>query len=191
MQLYNTGNIYLSKHGGGSGSNWGSGYSHGEQLFEETFHIIDREADGSENLEAFTVCHSIAGGTGSGLGSYMLERISEHHPKKQVQTYSVIPNLNESSDVVVQPYNSLLTLKRLTLSADYVVVLDNTALDRIASDRLHNETPSFARINSLVSAIMSCHHVGVNCHSPLPQSHERRFNWMGRPIDPNSSTTPS
>ncbi len=125
------------------------------------------------------------------LGSYMLERVSECYPKKLVQTYSVFPNLNESSDVVVQPYNSLLTLKRLTLSADYVVVLDNTALDRIASDRLHNETPSFARINSLVSVIMSCHHVGVNCHSPLPQSHERRFNWMGRPIDPNSSTTPS
>ncbi len=45
---------------------------------------------------------------------------------------SVFPNQSESSDVVVQPYNSLLTLKRLTLHADAVVVLDNTALDRIA-----------------------------------------------------------
>ena len=72
-----------------------------------------------------------------------------------LQTYSVFPNLNESSDVVVQPYNSLLTLKRLTLSADCVVVLDNTALNRIASDRLHIETPSFTQINSLVSTIMS------------------------------------
>jgi hypothetical protein len=34
------------------------------------------------------------------------------------------------SDVVVQPYNSLLTLKRLTQAADCVVVLDNTALNR-------------------------------------------------------------
>ena len=33
------------------------------------------------------------------------------------------------SDVVVQPYNSLLTLKRLTNSADCVAVLDNTALN--------------------------------------------------------------
>ena len=31
---------------------------------------------------------------------------------------SVFPNQSESSDVVVQPYNSLLTLKRLTLNAD-------------------------------------------------------------------------
>lgn len=60
-----------------------------------------------------------------------------------------------TSDVVVQPYNSLLTLKRLTLNADCVVVLDNTALNRIATDRLHIETPSFTQINSLVSTIMS------------------------------------
>lgn len=56
---------------------------------------------------------------------------------------------------MVQPYNSLLTLKRLTLNADCVVVLDNTALNRIATDRLHIETPSFTQINSLVSTIMS------------------------------------
>lgn len=43
------------------------------------------------------------------------------------------------SDVVVQPYNSLLTLRRLTSCADCVVVLDNTALNRIAAERLHLE----------------------------------------------------
>lgn len=46
---------------------------------------------------------------------------------------------NSHSDVVVQPYNSLLTLRRLTSCADCVVVLDNTALNRIATDRLHIE----------------------------------------------------
>ena len=35
--------------------------------------MIDREADGSDSLEGFVMCHSIAGGTGSGLGSYILE----------------------------------------------------------------------------------------------------------------------
>jgi len=41
----------LSKHGGGAGNNWASGYAHGERLFDEIFDIIDREAEGSENLE--------------------------------------------------------------------------------------------------------------------------------------------
>ncbi|KAJ1528441.1 hypothetical protein ONE63_006853 [Megalurothrips usitatus] len=154
-KLYNSENIYLAKHGGGAGNNWASGHSQGERLQDEIFDIIDREAEGSDSLEGFVLCHSIAGGTGSGLGSYLLERLTDRFPKKLVQTYSVFPNQDEISDVVVQPYNSLLTMKRLTQSADCVVVLDNTALNRIATDRLHIQNPSFAHINTLVSTIMS------------------------------------
>ncbi|KAG1670151.1 Tubulin gamma-1 chain [Nymphon striatum] len=154
-KLYNPENIYVSKHGGGAGNNWASGYAQGERLHEELFDIIDREAEGSDSLEGFVFCHSIAGGTGSGMGSYVLEKINDRYPKKLIQTYSVFPNQDEISDVVVQPYNSLLTLKRLTMNADCVVVLDNTALNRIAVDRLHLQNPSFAQINMLVSTIMS------------------------------------
>ena len=49
----------------------------GEGLYEEIFDIIDREADGSDSLEGFVLCHSIAGGTGSGMGSYVLERLND------------------------------------------------------------------------------------------------------------------
>uniref|UniRef100_A0A2K5I856 Tubulin gamma chain n=1 Tax=Colobus angolensis palliatus TaxID=336983 RepID=A0A2K5I856_COLAP len=120
-KLYNPENIYLSEHGGGAGNNWASGFSQGEKIHEDIFDIIDREADGSDSLEGFVLCHSIAGGTGSGLGSYLLERLNDRYPKKLVQTYSVFPNQDEMSDVVVQPYNSLLTLKRLTQNADCVL----------------------------------------------------------------------
>lgn len=155
LQLYNQENVFLSKHGGGAGNNWASGFSQGEKVQEEVFDILDREADGSDSLEGFVLCHSIAGGTGSGMGSYVLERLSERFPKKLIQTYSVFPNQDEISDVVVQPYNSILTLKRLTKCADSVVVLDNTALNRIATERLHIQTPTFTQINNLVSTIMS------------------------------------
>ncbi|EDX05485.1 tubulin gamma-2 chain [Drosophila simulans] len=154
-KLYNQENVFLSKHGGGAGNNWASGFSQGEKVQEEVFDILDREADGSDSLEGFVLCHSIAGGTGSGMGSYVLERLSERFPKKLIQTYSVFPNQDEISDVVVQPYNSILTLKRLTKCADSVVVLDNTALNRIATERLHIQTPTFTQINNLVSTIMS------------------------------------
>jgi tubulin gamma len=33
---------------------------------EDIMDMIDREADGSDSLEGFVLCHSIAGGTGSG-----------------------------------------------------------------------------------------------------------------------------
>jgi hypothetical protein len=96
--------------------------------------------------------HSIAGGTGSGLGSFLLERLNDKFPKKLIQTYSVFPNAQEG-DVVVQPYNALLTLKRLANHADSVVVLDNGALARINADRLHLQTPSFDQTNQLVRAL--------------------------------------
>jgi tubulin gamma len=96
--------------------------------------------------------HSIAGGTGSGCGSYLLEQLNDKYPKKLIQTYSVFPVNNQggASEVVVQPYNSLLTLKRLTEKADCVVVLDNTALNRIVVDTAHVQNPSFAQTNQLV-----------------------------------------
>lgn len=85
----------------------------------------------------------------------MLERLNDAFPKKLIQTYSVFPNSEETSDVVVQPYNSVLTLKRLVNNADSVVVLDNAALSRIASDRLHLQNPSYHQTNQLVSTVMS------------------------------------
>ena len=116
--------------------------------------------------------HSIAGGTGSGLGSYILERMNDRFPKKLIQTYSVFPDTQGGGDVVVNPYNSLLAMRRLTQNADSVVrlvwgyclvssliweqvVLDNGALSRIAADRLHVQEPSFQQTNQLVSTVMS------------------------------------
>ncbi|GAQ89238.1 Gamma tubulin [Klebsormidium nitens] len=153
--LYNHENMYIAQHGGGAGNNWASGYQQGQEVHEEILEMIDREADGSDSLEGFVLCHSIAGGTGSGMGSYLLEALNDRYGKKLVQTYSVFPNQQDGADVVVQPYNSLLTLKRLTLNADCVVVLDNTALNRIAENHLHIQNPSFSETNSLVSTVMS------------------------------------
>ncbi|PWN34694.1 gamma-tubulin [Meira miltonrushii] len=152
--LYNPENVYSSKTGGGAGNNWAQGYAEGERRCDEILDMIEREADGSDSLEGFFLLHSIAGGTGSGLGSFLLERLSDAYPKKLIQTYSVFPNSEETSDVVVQPYNSVLAMKRLVDNADSVVVLDNAALARIASDRLHIQDPSYSQTNQLVSTVM-------------------------------------
>ena len=80
------------------------------------------------------------------MGSFILERLNDRsvvivfyynkrilpklyllktlrYPKKLTQTYSVFPIIDNdlASDVVVQPYNSILTLKRLIQNADCVV----------------------------------------------------------------------
>jgi hypothetical protein len=136
--------------------------------------------------------HSIAGGTGSGIGSFLLERLNDKFPKKLIQTYSVFPNAQEG-DVVVQPYNSLLTLKRLINHADSVVVLDNGALARISADRLHVQTPTFDQTNQLVISlrsrgrqVLNLIFLGFNCHgsqyanTSISGIYEQRSSWNYR-----------
>ncbi|KYQ92985.1 gamma tubulin [Tieghemostelium lacteum] len=147
--LYNNENIFKSP--SGAGSNWANGYSQGQSLNDTFIDMIDREADGSESLEGFCMTHSISGGTGSGMGSCILEMLNDRYPKKLIQTYSVFPDDNQ----VVQQYNSLLSLKRLISNVDSTVVLDNTALHRITAETLHIDQPTIDQTNSLVSTVMS------------------------------------
>jgi hypothetical protein len=44
---------------------------------------------------------------------------------------------------------------RLTQCADAVVVLDNTALQKIAVERMHVQNPTFEEVNHLVSTVMA------------------------------------
>ena len=115
--------------------------------------MIEREAEISESLEGFMFIHSIAGGTGSGLGSHLLENLNDRFPKKIITTYSVFPNLQ--ADVVVQPYNCMLSMKRLIQNVDSVVVLDNTALNKLAIERLKLGNATHSEVNSLVSTVMA------------------------------------
>ena len=61
-----------------------SGYCEGEKCHDEILEMIDREAEASDSLEGFLMCHSTAGGTGSGLGSYLLEKLNDRYPKNLI-----------------------------------------------------------------------------------------------------------
>jgi len=60
------------------------GYEEGSNCKDEIIDMIDREADGSDSLEGFVMTHSIAGGTGSGFGSFLLEALNDRYPKKLI-----------------------------------------------------------------------------------------------------------
>lgn len=149
--LFDSKNVYLSPDGSGAGNQWVEGYLKGKRHIETILDMIDRELDGCDNPEGFQLVHSVAGGTGSGFGSLLLETLSDRYNKKLIQTYSVFG----ASEVVVQPYNTILTLKRLIQNSDANVVFDNNSLLSIASNNLKVTSPSYDDINKLISTVMS------------------------------------
>lgn len=149
--LFNPRNVYVSNEGGGAANQWVEGYLHGKSHVRDVVDMIDRELDSCDNLEAFQLVHSVGGGTGSGFGSYLLEELSDRYNKKMIQTYSVFG----ASEVVVEPYNTMLTLKRLIQNTDANVVFDNHSLMQIATENLKVKSPSYGDINKLISTVMS------------------------------------
>lgn len=69
---------------------------------------IRRLADNCNGLQGFFTFHSFGGGTGSGLGALILERISTDYGKKSKLEFSIYPAPSLASSVV-EPYNSVLT----------------------------------------------------------------------------------
>ena len=109
---------------------------------EYILNIIDKELESTDNFEGFQLLHSVAGGTGSGLGSNLLEALQERYPKSFLTTYSIFPS-NES-EVVVQPYNTILTLRRLVEESDASIVFDNNAISNLSSRIFSNKFNSIS-----------------------------------------------
>ncbi|KAJ1796242.1 Tubulin beta-3 chain [Coemansia sp. RSA 2399] len=141
--------------GSGAGNNWAKGfYTEGAELLDSTLDIVRREAEGCDLLSGFQVCHSIAGGTGSGMGSLLLQKIREEYPDRMLSTFTVMPSAM-SSDTVVEPYNSVLTIHHLIENSDMTFCLDNEALTDICSNTLKIKSPVHADLNNLVAKVMS------------------------------------
>ena len=54
------------------------------------------------------MCHSLGGGTGSGMGTLLISKIREEYPDRMMLTFSVFPS-PKVSDTVVEPYNATLS----------------------------------------------------------------------------------
>jgi len=155
VPIFNRENVFVSGEGGGAGNNWAHGFYMANRAKEDVVDIIQREAEACELLEGFNLIHSVAGGTGSGFGSVMLETLRDLFPKKIVTAFSILPANEEGSDVVVQPYNTVLTLSYLKEYTSSVLVMDNHALGQVSFDSTRIKSVSFNVLNTLVSTVMS------------------------------------
>jgi tubulin alpha len=83
-------------------------YTIGKEQIDTVMDKVRRLADNCSGLQGFFVFHSFGGGTGSGFGALLLERLSTDYGKKSKLEFSVYP-APKMSNSVVEPYNSILT----------------------------------------------------------------------------------
>lgn len=133
----------------GRGNNWAMGYygpklkspplKYTSELVDDRKDLIDlvmeslrRESESVDYYQGSIVMHSLGGGTGSGLGCRVMERIRDTYPKAYLVTASVAPSCTRG-DTPLQNYNAVLTLKCLQEVADAVIYKDNDDMLRTAS----------------------------------------------------------
>jgi tubulin beta len=106
--------------------------------------VIRKEAESCDALQGFQPVHSLGGGTGSGLGTLLLNELLGEYPDEIMSTYSIVP-FPKVSETVVEPYSCTLSVYQLVESADEVFCIDNEALYDICLRTLKLTAPSTGR----------------------------------------------
>ena len=77
---------------GGSGNNWALGYHYyDEEVYGVTSESIRRQVEAMDYFGGFQVLQSLAGGTGSGLGTHLVERLRDDYPRANLVNVAVWP----------------------------------------------------------------------------------------------------
>ncbi|GMK56991.1 hypothetical protein CspeluHIS016_0308310 [Cutaneotrichosporon spelunceum] len=129
-------------------------YTIGKELVDSVLDQVRRLADNCSGLQGFFVFHSFGGGTGSGFGALLLERLSTDYGKKSKLEFSVYPAPKMSTSVV-EPYNSVLTTHTTLEHSDCSFMVDNEAIYDICRRNLGIASPSFTNLNRLIAQVVS------------------------------------
>ena len=80
----------------------------------------------------------------------MICKIREEFPDRIMSTYSIVPS-PKVSEVVVEPYNAVLSVHQLVENSDMTFCFDNEALYDICFKTLKLRTPTHMDLNHLIS----------------------------------------
>lgn len=154
----------------GAGNNWAHGFGgYGPKYKEDIVESIRKNAEECNSLQSFFLLHSIGGGTGSGLGSFILTILDEYFNNVFKFTASVFPSTDD--DVITSPYNSMLACSKLVEYADCVLPIDNEALLRMVGGKDVMDDPkkkkeAYGDMNSMIAHVLS----NLTCSMRYPGS---------------------
>uniref|UniRef100_A0A3B1IZK2 Tubulin delta chain n=1 Tax=Astyanax mexicanus TaxID=7994 RepID=A0A3B1IZK2_ASTMX len=134
----------------GSGNNWANGYCvHGPRHKESVEDLVRREVERCDRLAGIFAMMSVAGGTGSGVGTFVTQCLRDMYPQAFILNHLTWPY--GTGEVIVQNYNSVLTLSRLYQLSDALVVHENDTVHKICSRLMNIKHISIGDINKVIA----------------------------------------
>lgn len=141
---------FVSHNGGGAGNNWAYGHgTKGPELEETIMECVRKEVERCDRLLATLSLLSSAGGTGSGVGCYIMETLRDEYPTKCFLNAVVLPY--SSGEVVIQNYNTVLTIANLFDISDMLLIFQNDLLHKMSVNLLKNKNTDFHDLNDLIA----------------------------------------
>jgi tubulin epsilon len=78
--------------------------TYGTKYHEKIVETLRKSAELCDCLQSFFILHSMGGGTGSGVGTKILEILKDEFPEVYRFVVAVFPSADD--DVITSPYNS-------------------------------------------------------------------------------------
>lgn len=134
----------------GSGNNWANGfYVHGPKHKDFIMNLVRKEAEKCDRLGGFITIMSMAGGTGSGMGTFITQCLRDVYPNSLLLNEVIWPY--GTGEVIVQNYNSILTLSHLYQSSDALLVHENDIIHKVCSQLMNIKQISFRDVNKVIA----------------------------------------
>jgi tubulin delta len=106
---------------GGAGNNWALGYEMASgEFLNISMDLIRRELEFCDHSKTIVLMHSVAGGTGSGLGTKVTECCEDEFNNATRLNIAVAPY--HFGEVAVQHYNAILCLAKISAASHGVLV---------------------------------------------------------------------
>ena len=136
---------------GGAGNNWAMGYQMLSGDFLDTsLDCIRNELERCNRPPTLVVTQSVAGGTGSGCGTRLTEAITDEFP--DVTRLNTVVTPYHFGEVVVQHYNSILSLSKISEVSDAILIFENQIAHQLCREMIDIERPTLHDINDVITA---------------------------------------
>nr|BAN19871.1 delta-tubulin [Trichonympha agilis] len=141
--------------GSGARNNWAVGFTlEDSSIRNKVMERLQHQAEKCDRFGGFLMFQSLAGGTGSGLGSRITESVRDYFGVKAHLVNTVVWPY-QAGEVMVQSYNSVLSLACLLKNSDAVCLTYNDVLHQICSKTNGEDSVNFQDMNIIIAKMLS------------------------------------